>query len=335
MHHLRHQAEQKLRRDINHCNSDALPLVINSSDSNTGLQLLIQSWGIGPMHANTLLLNWLEQHPEQPQERREFLYGKNLRQAYLQGCNLIIWSGDEESITSLAEKEGEEKEIAVWWNGDKTSRLMLLLAYLLTRHEEWTGATIRLFALNYDSASTENEEHLSIELEETRIKTVAEIIMEKDREIIISRSADASLSFIPFRFHGNLLVDISGEPVEEILSRLKMTALVLAAEDIDLDAEPEEGGMEKVVAALDHLEHAQKRAHLARKEAEKAVEEAHETLADIEGSGRTFPDDLLLRIEAAREARKSADQALHRASKEEAKSAVASKAVEELKSEER
>ncbi len=330
MHHLRHQAEQELRGDINHCNSDAFPLVINSSDSNSGLQLLIQSWGIGPMHANTILLNWLEQRPGQAQERHELLYGKNLRQAYLQGCNLIIWSGDEESTTALAEKEGEEKQIDVWWKGDKTSRLMLLLAYLLTRHEEWTGATIRLFALNYDSASTENEEHLIMELEETRIKTVAEIFMEKDREAIISRSSDTSLTFIPFRLHGNLLVDLFGEPVEEILSRLKMTALVLAAEDIDLDAEPEEGGMEKVVAALDHLEHAQKRAHLARKEADKAVEEAHETLAAIEGSGQNFPDDLLLRIEAAREARKSADQALHRASKEEAKSAVASQAVEEL-----
>ena len=109
-----------------------------------------------------------------------------------------------------------------------------------------------------------------------------------------------------------------------------MVALVLAAEDIDLDAEPEAGGMEELVAALDNFEHAQKRAQLARKEADKAVEEARKTLAAIELSGQNFPDDLLPRIDAAREARETADQALHRASKEEAKSTVASKEVEEL-----
>ncbi|MBU0944099.1 MAG: amino acid permease [Proteobacteria bacterium] len=330
MQRLHNQAEQELRRDINHCHSDAFPLVINSSEPSIGLQTLVQSWGIGPMHANTLLLNWLEQHPGPGQERRELLYGKNLRIAYHQGCNLIIWSGDEESVAALAEKEGEEKQINVWWNGDRTSRLMLLLAYLLTRHEEWKGATIRLFALNYDSASAENEEHLAAQLEETRIKTVTEIISKKDSETIISHSADASITFVPFRLHGDLLEDLSGEPVEQILSRLQMAALVLAAEDIDLDAEPEEGGMEEVVAALDHLEHAEKRAHLARKEANNAVEEAEKTLAAIKLSGQKFPDDLLLRIAAAREAREAADQALQRASKEEAKSTVASKAVEKL-----
>ncbi|MBU1140553.1 MAG: amino acid permease [Proteobacteria bacterium] len=327
---LRHQAEQELRADINRCNSDAFPLVINGSDPTTGLQTLIQSWGIGPMHANTLLLNWLEQGPDQAREKRELLYGKNLRLAYLQGCNLIIWSGDEESIAALAEKDGEEKRIDVWWNGDKTSRLILLLAYLLTRNEEWTGATIRLFALNYDSSSTENEKHLAAQLEETRIKTAAEIVTKMDSDTIVSHSSEAALTFVPFRLRGDLLEDLSGKPVEGLLSRLQMVALVLAAEDLDLDAEPEEGGMAEVVAALDHFEHSQKRAQLARKEADKAVEAAQATLAAIELSGKNFPEDLLLRIEAAREARNTADQALHRASKEEAKSAVASKAVEEL-----
>jgi hypothetical protein len=58
--------------------------------------------------------------------------------------------------------------------------------------------------------------------------------------------------------------------VEEVLSGLPVTALVIAAEDIDLEAEPEEGRLGDIAAAEDALAAARKRLAEAGKEAERA-----------------------------------------------------------------
>jgi len=50
-----------------------------------------------------------------------------------------------------------------------------------------------------------------------------------------------------------------------------LTALVLAAETIELDAEPEEGEAAERASALDALSDAEKRAEKARSDAEKAA----------------------------------------------------------------
>ena len=77
---------------------------------------------------------------------------------------------------------------------------------------------------------------------------------------VIAFSKDASLVFLPFRLKGNQPVDPFGNPVDQILGKLPVTALVLAAEDIELEAEPEEGIAGEIAAALDALADAEKKA---------------------------------------------------------------------------
>ena len=73
-----------------------------------------------------------------------------------------------------------------------------------------------------------------------------------------------------------------GHPIEDILPRLPTTALVLAAEDIDLDAEPEDGKAGEVAAALDEHTDALKKAESAEKEAAKAAVDAEEKRQQLE-----------------------------------------------------
>jgi hypothetical protein len=66
-------------------------------------------------------------------------------------------------------------------------------------------------------------------------------------------------------------VSAFGSSPEDLFSQLPLTALVLAAETIELDAVPEEGEAADRAQALDALSDAEKRAEKAQKETEKAA----------------------------------------------------------------
>jgi hypothetical protein len=59
-------------------------------------------------------------------------------------------------------------------------------------------------------------------------------------------------------------------------------ALVLAAEDIDLDAEPEEGKQAEVAAALDALADTEEKARKAEKAATEVTEQVEKKLSVLE-----------------------------------------------------
>ena len=58
--------------------------------------------------------------------------------------HLLILDSGEEEWEALAEVRSEDRVIDVWWVENRTGRLMLVLAYLLTRNDSWRSATIRL-----------------------------------------------------------------------------------------------------------------------------------------------------------------------------------------------
>ena len=60
--------------------------------------------------------------------------------------------------------------------------------------------------------------------------------------------------FLPFRLRGDQITCLIDGPIEKLLSRLPVTAFVLAAEDIVLNAEPEEGTAGDMAVAMDALE---------------------------------------------------------------------------------
>jgi hypothetical protein len=65
-------------------------------------------------------------------------------------------------------------------------------------------------------------------------------------------------------------MDFFGHPVEETLDQLPIVALVLAAEDIALDAEPEEGEAAERAAAADRAEDEADRAEGRERDVDEA-----------------------------------------------------------------
>ena len=72
--------------------------------------------------------------------------GRDLRTAYRLGCNVVLLDAKETAWWNVEGTDADERRIDVWWQDDASSRLMLLLAYLVTRNREWSGAAIRVLA---------------------------------------------------------------------------------------------------------------------------------------------------------------------------------------------
>ena len=92
--------------------------------------------------------------------------------------------------------------------------------------------------------------------------------------------------FVPFRLRGSRPLGPFGESLDHLLARLPSTILVLAAEDVDLDAEPEEGEAGQIAAAEDVLEDSRR--------AVRAAEKVFESIArQIETARQKLPREPL------------------------------------------
>jgi amino acid transporter len=332
MRKVKAEAEAELQQDIQKEGAHAFPLVVAAPNLQVGIQTVVQAYGVGSLKANTILLNWLGESPSRILGLQGQNFGRNIRSAHIYGCNIVILDVKADKWSAIEETAEQKRFIDIWWWGDATSRLMLLIAYLMTRHEKWDETRIRLLAVDDGSQTPLTVDSLKEMLEEVRIDADPEIVKDVDADSIAEYSADAALAFIPFRIKDNQVVDPFGNPMEDTLFLLPVTAMVLAAEDIDLDAEPEEGKAGEMAEAIDALEDAGKKADTATKEAQKATEALEKTKEKIEGI-KSDPDGadsntLAVAEKEAAEAEKQAAKMTRKAAKATAKAEAAAREAE-------
>jgi hypothetical protein len=243
---------------------------------------------------------------------------------------------DPESWDRLQTASQEDRRIDVWWQKDATSRLMLLLAHLMTRRTPWNKAVIRVLTLGEGVHIEAEKELLKKTLEDIRIDAIAEVVVAFDPDTIVQQSADASFVFLPMKIHDHRILDPTGKSFERTLPRLPVSVVVMAAEDIDLDAAPEEGLAAQVAQATDALEAARKRAAAAKKRAvekKAAMERLSRQLEALEEKGISgaVPLDTHGALkEKIEDAESGAEKAFRRAAKAKAKADDAEKTADAL-----
>jgi hypothetical protein len=77
-------------------------------------------------------------------------------------------------------------------------------------------------------------------LEDVRIDAVANPVDLEGPATLVEHSRDATLVFLPLRARGGRLVGHKGFPLAAALEQLPVTALVVAGEDIDLEADEDD-----------------------------------------------------------------------------------------------
>ncbi|MBN2282837.1 MAG: amino acid permease [Deltaproteobacteria bacterium] len=278
MEERRAAAEEELRADIVAEGIDAFVKVITAADFRTGAELLVQSFGIGPVKPNTILLNGPEQLRSVKEQK---LYGRYLTEAIRMGCNVLVLHVDDPTCGSEIHEPSKPRHIDVWWRDDATGRLMLLLAYLMTRTEDWETARIRLHVASSPEEAGENKKRIGVFLDDVRIAARIMIVEKATIDRVVEDSTGASMVFLPLAIGKKGPAGPYGVHLETIFSKLSTVVLVTAAEDIDLEALPEEGPKADLAAARDRAADAEKKAREMEKQASEAVAEGKDRIAGI------------------------------------------------------
>ncbi len=273
---LRKEVAKELSSDLVQIKSTAFPLVLTAEDISEVLPTLVQAYGIGPFKANTLLVNWIDDLGKGLSGLGALEYARNLKSAFQQGLNVIILDTDLNKWDRLLSKSDSEHQyvIDVWWRDDSTGNFMLLVAYLITRNEIFKNSLIRMIAQGEKKDATQLTEQLKKQLEDIRIDAEPLIVQDIDQETIVEISSDSSMILMPFRVKDFRFIDSSGGSLYRLLPQLPLTVLAKAAQDIDLEAEPDEGLLGDLAAASDALESAQKAYRQEYKKAQQLKSEA-------------------------------------------------------------
>lgn len=326
------EAYKELNGHIREIDSKAHPLVVSVSDIAKALPLIIQSFGLGPIKANTALINWMDEIGKGIPGIDASNYANNLRIGYRQGLNLIILHTDDLKWARVEKRSPKEQCIDIWWNHDATSRLMLLLAYLMTRRTIWSKARLRVLSCE-SSDAREDEIDLNTQLqqlmEDFRIDAQPVIVPDQDVQTIIEMSSKASLVFLPCRIRENKVLDAQGGSMLKILPYLPMTAMVMAAQDIDLEAEPDTGPQGELVVAEEELKKAKEKYAALLNESEK-LRENTQTLSDKLEEHPKDDDDFPQRLKQVDQAIEDEENAFRKAIKAKVKADEAARTFEQL-----
>ena len=305
-----------LTKELRSYDSMAFPLVISTSDFDDAVGAVVQSAGLGPIRINTVVSNWMGGSLALASRAGEGGLSQNLRTAFRLGCNLLVLDARESEWSALEKLAPAERTIHVWWSDNRSSELMLVLAYLMTRSDEWEDAKIRVLAARREGVSAEARLHeIRHMLEEARIDAEPVVVDEANDEVLKEQSNGASLVFLPFRIYGGRFFHPFGGEVAGVLPELPIVVLSLAAQDVDLSAEPEEGTQGEIASVLDRVEDAEKELEKLETEAAstaKTAEDLSTELSTIVSEG-TDADAISQKRAEAEKAQQTAREAAHRA----------------------
>jgi amino acid transporter len=319
---LRDQAEIELRSDIDERGLPAYARAIVARDLQSAIPIFLQAHGLGPLRPNTVLLNWRDARPGTEEIVDIETYVRHLRLPLRFGNSLIILAADSDDFERLAETPVADRRIDVWHRENATGNMMMLLAYLMKRTDEWSDARIRLFTSPAaDESRDQAMERVQQMLAQARIPAEPQIVDTLGGETIVDRSTGSSVVFMPMRLTDRGPTGVNGESLDELTGPLGIVAMVLARQDIDLDSEPEGEQYAEVADALDAVDGAKKTASKADKEAvraEKKQTKVEEKLEQARGEG--VASDELHQLESEAEAAENeAARAKRRAAKARAK----------------
>lgn len=328
---VKEDALKELTNCIHEANLNIFPLVVTSPDFSTALPVLLQGYGVGPLQGNTIISNWYGETMTSFPGLTAMKFGHNLLVGFRKGYNLVVFHVDPLRTGHIDDPNKNNRVIDVWWSNDASSHLMLLFAYLMTRTELWANASIRLLTEEEVAGSAKSIEQLEQQLDDVRISAEPVIVADTRHETVVAESVSSTLVFLPFRIRRSMLSDMHGYSLERVLNSLPPTALVMAAEDIDLDAEPEEGVAGELARALDTLYEVEKRADKVEKQHKKNQQQVETIEEQIAGDSTSLGEQALAeRAEKLTEARNTAEKSFRKVAKEKAKLDSALTLVQQL-----
>lgn len=214
-----------IREFLNKRGIQGLVKVISANDRFEGVVNLVQSFGLGALEPNTIILG----DSEDPQFRPDFC--KMITKFYEFQRNVLIVHKGEQQPTF-----GNRKRIDVWWGGLKgNGGLMMILAYLVNSSLTWREAELHIKMVVQDEDAVEStKKNITDLLHEIRINAITDIIPAKNRDFDQILRASSSSADLIFMGLAKPEEDFESyyEGVQERVKGLPTTVLALAAQEL-------------------------------------------------------------------------------------------------------
>ena len=202
----------------------ALVRVTTAPDPFEGSERLIESYGLGALVPNTVILGDSE--------------NEDIREKY---CEMIAsFHRQKRNVLVVHENKelgfGNRKRIDIWWGGlQGNGGLMMILAYLLQSSRTWWDTEVRIKMVVHDEKAAEGATVNLVRIVD-RIRTGAkpEVLVSNGRnfnEILHESSKEADLVMLGMAEPNENFIGYY-ENIQERLKDLPTTVLVLAAEGI-------------------------------------------------------------------------------------------------------
>lgn len=234
----RAELEEKIRAEIAASTADAYPLAMAAPDLHRAIGILLQTWGLGSVRVNTVLLDWYRNFEDGSPYADLSHYGRALRSIGQLDCNLLVTNIDQAGLDQVAKRAPEERRIDVWWWEESSCRLGLLIALMLTHTESWEHATIRVLAPCASDQDQRTIERVQKMLKLSRIDATVEAVPDATAVDLIERSRGADLVIVRIDTESMRPTGPFDTPLDELLPSLPMACLVAAAAPIRL-SDPE------------------------------------------------------------------------------------------------
>lgn len=188
-------SEAKIRDYLEKRGVQALVRLITAPDLFKGAERLVETYGLGPLVPNTILLG----DSESPDHREN--YCNTIAKIHRAGRNVIILRENKNRSPEVP-CFGYRRRIDVWWGGSVQSNggLMLLLAYLLRTNIDWRDATVYLkLVVPDENAAQAAKQNLDTMVAKLRIGAISQILVAQGRSfqaILHESSQSADLIFL-------------------------------------------------------------------------------------------------------------------------------------------
>lgn len=224
--------EETMKSYLSKKDVTAMVKVIRNKSPMAGAMELVNTYGFGPLVPNTILIGITER-------KENFLKFAELIKLIRDSKRNVIMVREAENIES-----GEEKRdrVNIWWGG-KTNNgaLMIALAYLLQKSQDWNNAEVVLKTIIFKEEERESaKSKLDTFISKSRLNMTGEIILSENKnvfETMRESSKNTDLVFLGIRppMENEALDDYS-KYYEDLLNKTKdfpMLVKTLASENIE------------------------------------------------------------------------------------------------------
>ena len=226
------------------------------------------------------------------------MYGQMLQKCARLGTNVAIVSVDDHAWETFEATPANQRTIALWWSDDQVGKLITLLAWLCQRDPDWKEARV----VAHVPATTDPDESTRVATLLAAARINADVVqVDRSAAALAESLGGATLAIAPLRVsHGRALGPF-GSPVGMLIEGLPLAIFVLATEELDLDAQPDD-----VLAELaekgDRVTKTRRWVAELDNEASRLLVEAEKVRLDLESAGDDERDRVAARADTAKAA---------------------------------